>query len=121
MEMLTRFHRSMGAIVAGIAASFIVAATPTAAQDSDVVVRGLPEDTRIQLVSYRDLNLRYVAHLEILNDRVARAVRKVCNFDPSDRLVADGHRNCVNLAWAGARPQMQRAYLHANRLAYSGY
>ena len=119
--MLARFSRPMTAILAGVAMSFIVAATPSAAQDNDVVVRGLPEGAKVQLVSYRDLNLRYVANLEILNDRVGRAVRKVCDFDPNDRLGTGEYRKCAALAWAGARPQMQMAYLRANRLANSGY
>ncbi len=118
--MLAQFNRPKGAILAGISASFIVVATPAAAQDNDVVVRGLPEGARMQLVSYRDLNLRYIAHLEVLNDRVGRAVRQVCDFQPRDTLNS-GYRNCANSAWAGARPQIHMAYLRANRLAYSGY
>jgi UrcA family protein len=110
----------MSAILAGVTATFIVAATPSAAQDNDVVVRGLPEGTRMELVSYRDLNLRYISHLKILNDRVGRAVRHVCDFQARDTLNS-GYRNCANAAWAGARPQIHRAYLRANRLAYSGY
>jgi hypothetical protein len=43
-------------------------------------------------------------------------VRHVCDFEPHDYLNA-GYRNCATAAWAGARPQMQRAYLRANHLA----
>lgn len=118
--MLARFNRPMAVILAGAAASFIVAATPSAAQDNDVVVRGLPEGTRMELVSYRDLNLRYIAHLEILNDRVGRAVRNVCDFEPREAIYS-GYRKCADSAWAGARPQIHAAYLRANRLAHSGY
>ena len=119
--MFARFSPPMTAILAGVAMSFTVAATPSAAQDNEVIVRGLPEGTKVQLVSYRDLNLRYVAHLKILSDRVGRAVRKVCDFDPSDRLDSDGYRSCANAAWAGATPQIQRAFARANQVAYSGY
>jgi len=118
--MLARFNRPMATIVAGVTASFIVAAAPSAAQDNEVVIRGLPEGARVELVSYRDLNLRYIAQLEILNDRVDRAVQRVCDFDPSERLDT-GYRSCANFAWAGARPQIHKAYLRANRLAYSGH
>ena len=77
----------------------------------------------MQLVNFRDLNLRYIAHLNILNDRVGRAVRDVCDYEPRDVVLSmsDSYRNCANAAWAGARPQIHRAYLRANRLAYSGY
>jgi UrcA family protein len=86
-------------------------------QDSDVVVRGLPEGTKVEMVSYGDLNLRLIAHLDILNDRVGRAVRRVCDFEPRDPLMSEGYRDCADLAWASARPQIHRAYLQANRLA----
>jgi len=118
--MLARFNRPLATIVAGVTASLIVAATPSAAQGSEVVIRGLPEGAKAEIVSHRDLNLRYIAQLEILNDRVERAVQRVCDFDPNDRL-ENGYRSCANFAWAGARPQIHRAYLQANRLAYSGY
>jgi len=120
--MLARFKRPMAVILAGATASFMVAATPAAAQDGDVVVRGLPEGSQMELVSYRDLNLRYIAHLNILNERVGRAVRQVCDFDPRDNLInGESYKNCANSAWAGARPQIHRAYLRTNRLAYSGF
>ena len=118
--MLARFNRPMTVILAGATASFMVAAQPAVAQDGDVIVRGLPEGTRMELVSYRDLNLRYIAHLEILNDRVGRAVRHVCDFQPRDNMNS-GYRKCSDSAWTGARPQIHRAYLRANRLAHSGY
>lgn len=115
--MLSRFNRTM-AIVAGVAASPFVTALPADAQDDDVVVRGIPESAKAELVSYRDLNLRYIAHLNILNKRVERAVRNVCDFEPGERLTGiESYRNCAAISWAGARPQIHRAYLRANRLA----
>jgi UrcA family protein len=114
--MLARFNRSTAAIVAGVVASTIIAASPATAQDSEVVIRGLPEGTKMEVVHFRDLNLRYVAHLNILNQRVERAVRNVCDFEPRDMARAS-FRDCADAAWAGARPQMHRAYLRANRLA----
>jgi UrcA family protein len=115
--MLMRFNHPKAAIMAGVAASFIVTASPAIAQDSEVVVRGLPEGTKMELVSHRDLDLRYISQLNILNQRVGRAVRHVCQeHQPRDNMTPD-YRDCVSAAWAGARPQMHRAYLHANRLA----
>lgn len=117
--MLARFNRPMAAVLAGVTASFMVAAPPAAAQESEVVVRGLPEGTKMEVVSYRDLDLRYIANLNTLNDRVERAVRRVCDFEPRDYL-SDSYKNCANRAWAGVRPQMHMAYLRANRIAYAG-
>lgn len=115
--MIARFNRLTAALL-GITATFMVTATPTVAQDGDVIVRGLPEGTKMQMVPHRDLNLRLISNLNILNDRVGRAVRNVCDFEGRDNLDA-GYRKCAEAAWAGARPQIHRAYLQANRLAYS--
>lgn len=113
--MLACFNRST-AILAGALASAVLAASPATAQDSEVIVRGLPEGTELQRVSYSDLDLRFIAHLNILNERVERAVRRVCDFEIGDRM-KESYRNCAAGAWAGARPQMHMAYLRANRLA----
>ena len=116
--MLSCLNRTAVAVLAGLVASPFIAASPVAAQDNEVVVRGLSRDTKAELVSYRDLNLRYIAHLNILNERVGRAVRNVCDFVPRDRLTdTESYNKCATTAWAGARPQIHRAYLRANRLA----
>ena len=114
--MLSRFNRASAAVLAGVAASFAMAPAPALAQDADIFVRGVPEGAKAERVSYRDLNLRYIAHLKILNDRVERAVRKVCEFQGRDNLDA-GYRQCAEASLAGAKPQVHRAYLRANRIA----
>lgn len=116
--MFARFNHPVAAVLAGVTASFIFASTPSLAQnyDDDVVVQGLTEGAKIERVSYRDLNLRYIAHLNILNERVDRAVRHVCDFQPRDIMAAD-YRKCADSSWARARPQIHLAYLRANRLA----
>ena len=114
--MLACFNRSTAALLAGAMASAILAASPAIAQDGEVVVRGLPEGTELERVSIRDLDLRLIAHLNILNERVERAVRHVCDFEIGDRM-KESYRKCADGAWAGARPQMHMAYLRANRLA----
>lgn len=116
--MFARINSRTAAILAGVTASFMIASPPALAQDDDVVVRGIPEGAKVEKVSYRDLNLRYIAHLNILNERVERAVRRVCDFEPRDRMgMSDSYKSCADGAWAGARPQMHMAYLRANRLA----
>ena len=117
--MSARFNRAGAAVLAGVSAIAMVSSTPAFAQDEDILVRGAPEGTKVEVVSYRDLDLRYIAHLDKLNDRVGRAVRNVCDYRPRDLMPAS-YRECADAAWAGARPQIHRAYLRANRLAYSG-
>lgn len=119
MTMFARLHGATMAVLAGTTASLMLAGAPALAQEGDILVRGVPEGTRVEMVSYSDLNLRYIAHLNILNERVGRAVRKVCEFEPRD-MMKRSYDNCAASSWAGARPQIHRAYLRANRLAYLG-
>ena len=114
--MLAHLNRTAVAVLAGVAASTF-SSVPAAAQDDDVVVRGRLEGTEAKLVSYRDLNLRRIADLNILNKRVERAVRDICDFEPRDKMDPESYQKCANVAWAGARPQIHRAYLRANHLA----
>ena len=115
--MSARLCRAGALILTGAIASIMFPSSPGVAQDSQIVVRGLPEGTRMEMVAYRDLNLRYIHDLNVLNNRVGEAVRHVCDFEPRDNLNR-GYRDCADAAWAGARPQIHRAYLRANRLAY---
>ncbi|MCL6741237.1 UrcA family protein [Sphingomonas sp. RB56-2] len=100
-----------------MAASLAIPIAPAIAQDHEVVVRGLPQGSQMRMVSYRDLNLNIIAHRKILDERVERAVRQVCDFQGKDNLAKDYHM-CADRAWGGARPQITRAYVQASRLAY---
>jgi UrcA family protein len=119
--MVSRLHRATAAVLAGVTASAMIISTPVAAQvaqDDEIVIQGIPVTAKVVRVSYRDLNLRYIAHLNTLNDRVERAVRDVCELaDVRDTLDA-AYRRCAEASWARARPEIHRAYLRANRLAY---
>lgn len=110
------FNRTGAVILTAAVVGVIVPASPAIAQASEIVIRGLPEGTKMEVVKYADLNLRYIRDLNKLNDRVAQAVRHVCDFEPRDTMVTS-YRNCADAAWAGARPQIHRAYLRANNLA----
>jgi UrcA family protein len=116
--MLARFNRATATVLAGVTASAILLSTPAVAQDDDeILIQGVPATAKVVRVSYRDLNLRYIAHLNTLNDRVERAVRDVCELaDVRDTLDA-AYRKCAEASFARARPQVHRAYLRANRLA----
>ena len=121
MHMLSRFYRATAAALAGVTASAIILSTPAAAQapqDDEIVIQGIPLTAKVVRVSYRDLNLRYIAHLKILNDRVEKAVRDVCELGETRDALDAGYRKCAEASWARARPEMHRAYLRANRLAY---
>ena len=116
--MHARFSRKVAIMLSVVTASVIVAPSPALAQeDYDVVVRGVPEGSRMHLVSYRDLNLNLIAHRKILDERVGNAVREVCSVGAGNRQSPD-YRLCANQAWAGARPQITRAYVRAAELAY---
>jgi len=114
--MSARFNRTAALILIGATAAFMVPASPAIAQESEIIVRGLPEGSKMEVVSLGGLNLRYISDLNKLNERVGRAVRNVCDFEPRDNM-SESYQNCASAAWAGARPQMHRAYLLANRLA----
>lgn len=115
--MHLRFSRTVAVATSGLAASVMMVASPAAAQDSEVVIRGVPADMKVRRVSYRDLNLNRIAHRKILDDRVGRAVRKVCDYRVQESTAPD-YRLCADSAWASARPQITRAYVRAAELAY---
>ena len=118
--MLASLSRATLPVLAGVTASTFVAALPAAAQDYPLVIRGVPPGTRIRVVSYRDLDLNYLAHRQILNNRVGRAVRQVCEFSARGAFDAD-YTACASNSWRGARPQIARAYVQAAQLAYYRY
>lgn len=116
--MHTRLSRKIAILMSAVTASVIVAPLPAVAQgDHEVVVRGVSEGSRMRLVSFRDLNLNLIAHRKILDDRVGNAVSDVCDLGSGNQLSPD-RRNCSDQAWAGARPQITRAYVRAAQLAY---
>ena len=118
MTMHARLSRKIATILSAATASIIVVASPASAQqDYDVVVRGVSEGSRMRLVSFRDLNLNLIAHRKILDDRVGNAVTDVCDVGSGNQMTPD-RRNCSDQAWAGARPQIIRAYVRAAELAY---
>ena len=117
IEMLASKSRATLAILAAAAASSFAVILPAAAQETEITVRGTPEGTQMRLVTFRDLNLNLIAHREILDKRVGHAVRDVCAMGAAN-LQSPDYRACTNQAWAGATPQITRAYVRAAQLAY---
>jgi UrcA family protein len=120
--MFARSTLRTSTIVAfALASSFGGAASVAVAQDSPYTVYGQRPGTKLQLVSYRDLNLVYPAHQAMLNQRVGTAVRHVCSFDDGYIPIMDNdYRVCRNDAWRGARPQISNAITRAHYLARNG-
>ena len=108
--MSARSTLKTGAIVAfALVASAGGASIAVAQQDGQIVVRGVAPGTKMVLVNYRDLNLNFEAHRDILYNRVGDAVREVCNFDQV-RGPGTDYRECTSKSWTGIMPQMYRAF-----------
>lgn len=120
--MFARSTLRTGAIVSfALAASFGGAASVAVAQGSPYVVYGQRPGTKLQVVSYRDLNLLYPTHQAALNQRVGLAVRRVCSFDNGNIPIIDNdYRVCRNDAWGGARPQISTAIWRGHYNARNG-
>ena len=110
--MFARSSLTRGAIVAfALVASVGGGASIAVAQeDGQIVVRGVAPGTKMMLVNYRDLNLNYEAHRDVLYSRVGDAVREVCNFDQVKGPGTD-YRTCSSKAWTGSLSQMYRAFI----------
>jgi UrcA family protein len=117
--MSARSILAKGVIVALALASMGAAASIASAQE--YIVYGQRPGTKLQLVSYRDLNLLYRDHQRVLNQRVGLAVRRVCSFDNGNVPIVDNdYRVCRDDAWGGARPQISNAIIRAHYLARIG-
>lgn len=100
------------AIIALASAMSITGAASTAfaQEEGQIIVRGVAPGTKMMLVNYRDLNLNFEPHRDILYSRVGDAVRDVCNFAQVKGPGTD-YRTCSSKAWTGALPQMYRAFI----------
>lgn len=113
--------RTIAIVAFALASSVGGVASVAVAQDSPYIVYGQRPGTKLQLVSFRDLNLIYPAHQAVLNQRVGTAVRHVCSFDDGYIPILDNdYRVCRNDAWRGARPQISNAITRAHYLARNG-
>ena len=118
--MLPSLHRATLSVLFGVTASIFVAALPATAQEYPLIIRGVPPGVSMRLVSYRDLNLNYLPHRQILNNRVGRAVRQVCEFSARGAFDSE-YTACASDSWSRARPQIYRAYAEAAQIAYYRY
>lgn len=119
--MLTRFNRVFAAVLSGVTASLLIAASASAAQDTPVVIYGEPENVRTERVTYADLDLAERRDQRRLNVRVAGAVKRVCLYENNRSGLQDlGYYGCADDAWDGARPQIAQAVQRATDLAMRG-
>lgn len=110
--MFARSTLKIGVIVAFalVASAGGGASNAVAQQEGQIVVRGVAPGTKMILVNYRDLNLNFEAHRDVLYGRVGDAVREVCNFDQV-RGPGTDYRTCSSKSWTGTMPQMYRAFI----------
>jgi UrcA family protein len=120
--MFARFNRETAAVLSGVTASLLFAASAaSAAQDKPVVVHAQAEDIHVEHVAYADLDLAHGNGAKKLERRVAGAVRHVCLFDDSqDGLQYEGYYSCAEGAWEKAEPQIAQAVTHAREMAQTG-
>ena len=109
--MFARSTLKIGVIVAFalVASAGGGASNAVAQQEGQIVVRGVAPGTKMILVNYRDLNLNFEAHRDVLYGRVGDAVREVCNFDQV-RGPGTDYRECTSKSWTGIMPQLYRAF-----------
>jgi UrcA family protein len=121
IQMLARFNRKTAAVLSGVTASLLFAASASAAQQSRVVVYGGSENTRTEHVSYTDLDLTNDKHQKRLNLRVTGAVKRVCLYENSHGLQDTGYYHCADDAWSSAKPQIAQAVQRATDIALTGH
>ncbi len=119
--MLARFNLKVAAVLSGVTASLLVAASASAAQQGPVVVYAEPDNIRTERVTYADLDLADRSDQRKLNHRVSGAVKRVCLFENSRGGLQDfGYYGCAGDAWDGAKPQIAQAVQRAKDIAMTG-
>jgi UrcA family protein len=118
--MLARFNRKTAAVLSGVTASLLLAASASAGQERPVVIYGEPENVRTERVTYADLDLAERRDQRKLNLRVTGAVKRVCLFENRSGLQDLGYYNCAGHAWDGAKPQIAQAIQRAREIAMTG-
>lgn len=112
---------SISAALAMTAGSALIVATPAIGQSRQVVVTA-PRDEALPTrhVTYADLNLAVQADQARLHRRIGIAVRDVCRESVGLMPPRFLEQECKSIAWAGARPQVDRAVQRAREIAATG-
>jgi len=119
--MLGQFNRKTAAVLSGVTASLLVAASASAGQQSPVVVYGESENMRTEHVTYADLDLTNANHQKRLNLRVTGAVKRVCLFEDGQPGIKESdYYDCASDAWDSAKPQIAQAVQRASDIALTG-
>ena len=119
------YHKifSMCAAVAVTFAQFAFVTQPVSAKGRTLVVTA-QADVVTRRVSHADLNLATLPGQQTLHRRVRGAVKDLCNEASSggDSPLASmlERSGCTTTAWAGARPQIDRAVQRASEVAATG-
>ena len=105
-----------------VTAVVFAATSPAIAKDRTIIVTATGESIPVRLVSYRDLNLAKAEGEETLVKRVRHAVKDVCiESSPGGLYFESTSLACREVAWDGARPQIDRAVTRAKEIAMNGW
>jgi UrcA family protein len=121
MRKMTRLSKLAAASVT--AAGLFLPFASVTAKDRPVLVTA-PTDMVLRHVRYSDIDLAVPEGRSALYQRVGFAISDVCaeanHFDNGSFAFKSGLKQCSNVAWSGARPQIARAVQRANQLAATG-
>jgi UrcA family protein len=109
-------------LLAACAVTLIGLAIAAPAVAGPVVVTATSQDIPVRYVTYRDLNLTNPAGASKLVSRVKHAVNDVC-FESvgEDYTRRFAQRDCREVTWQGAQPQIDRAIQRATDIAANGW
>ena len=120
--MNTRISAALTSAAITATLIFGTVAQPAHAAEPVVTAPLFDSDTKMQKVSYADLNLLSHAGQKALERRVNGAVEAICGdrpgFVPLRELLA--RRECASESWSNARPQITAAIEHARSAQYAG-
>ena len=107
-------------VIAALLAGMTLPTAASAQEPPAVAVYGESADARTEHVSFADLSLASLSDQKVLTQRVGRAVKRVCLYEPEVRLQPSDYNPCAAGAWAGAQPQIAEAVARSQALALSG-
>lgn len=120
--MNTRISAALTSAAVTATLVFGTVAQPAHSAEPVVTAPLFDGDTKIQKVSFADLNLRSAAGQKTLERRVNGAVEALCGdrpgFVPLRELLA--RRECSAESWSNARPQISAAIERARSGQYAG-
>jgi UrcA family protein len=103
---IRRGRRSLPTPLLGFAGGALAALAASALTFPNMA---MAQDTRREVVTYRDLDLTDPQGVAALEQRVALAARRVCSRPESNRFLYASPRSCVEASYAEALPKIDEA------------